>query len=334
MMESAATRRVEEAVRAVFPRSVGVRLGGRDSELNLVVNGAAVRTKWLGEGGLRQAREVLARKRDRPKIVVARRMSQGAREALSEAGIGWIDETGAAEIVLGKIVISKSGNPDPARAKPVRWTPAVLAVAEALLCERKATVSAMQEATSLSSGSCTQALGVLTQLGLLTSTAARGRGSARRVVDENKLLDAYSTASAAMPRVPSIQIGVTWREIAAGLAEVGKRWTRAGIDWAATGTAAASVIAPYLTAVTTADVYVGAKTIASLIAAAALVGLRPIEGGRLTLRPFGTATTQLLAEEREGLRVAPWPRIYVDLRAAGVRGEEAAEHLREFRHGR
>lgn len=29
----------------------------------------------------------------------------------------------------------------------------------------------------------------------------------------------------------------------------------------------------------------------------------------------------------------PWPRVYVDLPAEGVRGEEAAEHLREVMHG-
>jgi hypothetical protein len=36
-----------------------------------------------------------------------------------------------------------------------------------------------------------------------------------------------------------------------------------------------------------------------------------------------------LAETIDALRVAPWPRVYVDLLAAGVRGEEAAEHLWE-----
>jgi hypothetical protein len=60
----------------------------------------------------------------------------------------------------------------------------------------------------------------------------------------------------------------------------------------------------------------------------------PIEGGRLTLRPFPTVAVRRLAETIDGLRVAPWPRVYVDLLSAGVRGEEAAEHLREVIHAR
>ncbi len=110
---------------------------------------------------------------------------------------------------------------------------------------------------------------------------------------------------------------------------MGKRWDRARVAWAATGTVAAHVIAPYLTWVSSGDVYVGADTIAGLEAAATRVDLRPIEGGRLTLRPFPTVTARSLADVKEGLRVAPWPRVYADLRGVGVRGEEAAEHLRE-----
>ena len=88
------------------------------------------------------------------------------------------------------------------------------------------------------------------------------------------------------------------------------------------------VLAPYLTTVTTAEVYVDRETIPALESVASQAGLRPIEGGRLTLRPFPTVTTERLAVNQDGLRVAPWPRVYADLRVVGVRGEEAAEHLR------
>ncbi len=65
------------------------------------------------------------------------------------------------------------------------------------------------------------------------------------------------------------------------------------------------------------------------ISCGGLADLRPIEGGRLTLRSFPTVAVRELAGEVGGLRVAPWPHVYVDLRRSGVRGEEAAEHLRE-----
>jgi hypothetical protein len=306
----------------------------RDSDVDVVVNGIAFEAKWVGEGGLRQVRDVLAHKRDRPNIVVARRLSPGAREALSQAGVGWVDETGAAEIAIDSLVVSRSGHPEPVPEKTARWTPAVLAVAEALLCGRKGTVSSIRQATQLSSGGSTKALATLAQLGLLASKAARGRESAREIRDRNELLDAYAAAATAMAPGPSVRIGVTWRDPTADLVEVGKQWNRAGVEWAATGAAGAAVIAPYLTSVTTADVYVDARTLPGLTAIATSVGLHPIEGGRLTLRPFPTVTARLLAEEKDGLRVVPWPRVYVDLKAVGVRGEDAAEHLREIEHGR
>ncbi len=74
--------------------------------------------------------------------------------------------------------------------------------------------------------------------------------------------------------------------------------------------------------------------IAGLEWLAARTGLRPIEGGRLTLRPFPTVTAKRLATVKNRLRLVPWPRANADLRTVGVRGEEAAEHLRETMRGR
>ena len=327
-------RRAEEAVRAVLPRAAKVRVGDVDAGVDIVVNDHPFQIKWIGDGRLADAKRVVSTRRGRPDIAVARRMSPGARETLAGAGIGWVDETGAAEIASGTIVISRPGRPPKPTGPPERWTPSVIAIAEALLCGTKATVAATEAATGLSNGSCTTALRVLTDFGLLEADAGRGRDSARRVADQDRLLDAYASAVEALPPSISLQIGVTWRDAIDGVVLTGAKWDKAKVVWASTGAVAATVIAPHLTTVNAADVYVDAETILGLEAAAAAAGLRPIEGGRLTLRPFPSVTSRRLATRVDGLSVAPWPRVFADVRTVGVRGEEAAEHLREVMHVR
>lgn len=321
--------RAEDAVRAVLPRAAKVRVGGVDAGVDIIVNGHPFAIKWIGDGRLADARRVMSTRRGRPDIAVARHMSPGARETLAEAGIGWVDETGAAEVAAGTIVISRSGRPPKPTGPPKRWTPSVIAVAEALLCGTKATVAAAEEVTGLSNGSCTTALRVLTDFGLLEADAGRGRDSARRVADQDRLLDVYASAVEAAPPSISLQVGVTWRDTIDGVVRTGAKWDKARVAWAVSGAVAASVIAPHLTTVNSADVFVDAVTILGLEAAVAAAGLRPIDGGRLTLRPFPSVTARRLATRVDGLMVAPWPRVFTDVRTLGVRGEEAAEHLRE-----
>lgn len=327
-----AHNRAEQAFLDVLPSAARAEVIASVSGPDFIVAGRAIEVKWVGEGNLGDVRRVLAGVR-RPDVVVGRRLSPGAREALAQAGISWVDESGAAEVALGMILVSRTGRPAPP-SRPAQWTPATLAVAESLLCGTAATVSRTREATGLSTGSCTTALRTLTELGLLEAGAARGRGAGRRVRDSRALLSAYAAAADALRRPESLQVGVTWRDPVAGLGETGRVWTSRGVGWCATGAAAAAVLAPHLTAIGATEVYVDTDTLAGLEAAAAEVRLRPIEGGRLTLRPMPTLGVRRLVNEVAGLRVAPWPRVYVDLRAIGVRGEEAAEHLLEVMDGR
>ncbi len=330
--DSAGSARIEAAIRAVMPKSLKIHVTGDNTQADVRINGTAIHALWLPSGGLREAKAVLTR-RPKPNVVVASQLSLGAREALANAGVGWLDGTGAAEIALGTLVVSRSGlRPQPPR-RTSRWTPVVLAVAEALLCGSLATVEGVVRVTGLSAGACTYALRTLEEFGLVVSSARRGRASARRLSDLNILLDAYAVEAVAPTRAPALRVGVTWQEIIPGLGAAGRGWSKAGRPWAVTGVAAASLLAPYLSTITSAEVYLEARTLVELEAAALEVNLRPIDGGRLLLRPFPTVTTRRLAETRQGLRIAPWPRVYADLRATGVRGEEAAEHLREVLHG-
>lgn len=311
-------------LRSVLPQRARIESVG----YRILINGTPFEVAWAGEGWLGDVAPIVARESP-PDIVVARRLSPGARQLLGQAGIGWADESGAAEIARGLIVVSRTGHRLAPVAKAPRWTPAVAAVAEALLCGTQATVSATRRATQLSAGSCTRALRVLTELNLLTASAKRGRYAARQVEDANALLKAYVAAVADLPPPIHLQVGVTWRDPVSGVAALGKRWRDAGLRWAATGAVAAAVVAPHLTSITTSQVYVDASSLAELSAAAQLGDLRVIEGGRLTLLTPPTRSALEMREERGDVIVAPWPRVYADLRPLGVRGEEAAEHLKE-----
>jgi hypothetical protein len=326
--------RGERAVLAVFPPSVNVIEPASDRENDLVVNGQTLNVKWVGQGHLGDIRAALDNRPECNAILVARQMSPGARATLAEAGVNWADESGAAEITIGTIVISRSGNPGKKDKTIKRWSPAVISVAEVLLCGARGTQSATQAATGLSAGSCANALRFLGEQALLTSKAKRGPASARRVTSPRELLDAYANEVNEQPSGIELQVGITWQDILSGIVELGRHFDSGETDWAVTGAAAAAVIAPYLSSIARATLYVDAKSIAELQALAVSVELRPIQAGRLTLKPFPTVSVQRLTKRTDDLRIAPWPRVYADLRSEGVRGEEAAEHLFEVIHGR
>jgi hypothetical protein len=329
-----ARSRAKAAILAVLPRATDVEVlpGDDDSSHDLVLAGHPVRVQWIGEGHLGNVLSLIREDGRQPDIVVARQLSPGARKALADARMGWVDESGAAEIAIGTILVSRTGRPV-STERPAGWTTAVLATAEVLLCGTTATVDSVARETGLSTGSATASLRFLTDLGLLTAAARRGRGSRRHLEDPKRLLDEYAMAAAALRKPLAVQVGVMWRDPIAGIAGIGGIWSSQGYSWAATGGVAAALLAPHLTAQATAEVYVDADTVVGLEGVAAAADLRPIEGGRLTLRPFPTVAVTRLTRDIDGIAVAPWPRVYADVRTSGVRGEEAAEHLAEVMNG-
>ena len=321
--------RAIDALRAVLPGTVElseVAMGPGGAEVMLA--GGKLCVAWAGEGWVGDVRP-FARGTSTVDVVAARRMSPGARAALDEAGVGWVDELGNAEISTGSLVVSRTGRAESTPVAPARWTPAFVSVAEAILSGATPTVAATVAATGLSTGTCTNALKLLTDLELLESNAERGRTSGRCVADRDVLLHAYAEAATALASPIQVSVGVTWRDPVQGLIDLAPRLAEHGTTWAATGVAAAAVMAPLLTNVGSAVIYVDAATAPALEMVARSAGLKPIEGGRLVLRPAPIGWTPKTMSLVDGLQVAPWSRVYVDLRNLGVRGEKAADHLAE-----
>ena len=324
------TERALQVLIDVLPKRAQLRTIHQRQRLIVELGGQQLEVEWIGEGRLRQVNELLSRSMP-PSIVVGRQLSPGAKAALSNAGIGWGDETGAAEIAVGTVIVSRPGLLPTLPPSAKSWSAATFSIAEALLCGSEATVAATRATTGLSTGSCARALHMFAELGMLDAESPRGRRSRRRVTDSDRLLETYSQAvHEASYRQVGITVGVVWQDIVAGVVETGRIWDDHGISWAATGTVASAVIAPLLTDVGRAEVYIDAKTTSTLEATAATAGLKMMPAGRLTLRPFPSKCTRRLAQVRQGVRTAPWPRVYADLRRVGVRGEEAAEHLRSI----
>jgi hypothetical protein len=321
--------RALHALRAVLPPTARVKvLGYQDRDVLVELAGQKLRLRWIPAGWPRQVEEALGH-RPRPDVIAAPQLSPGARQTARNRRVGWLDESGAAEIHKNTVLIERTGTPAMHLSTKLGWRRGTLAVCEALLVGYPATVSAMADRTGLSVSTVADSLKFLDEQGLLQTDAARGPLSGRHISDAEALLEAYAAAAERLRQPVSVRVGVLWRDPIGSAVEAGHSWDRAKISWAVTSALSAAALAPLLTEVTPMEIYVAGRTPADLRHAAAVAGMHEIDGGRLLLRPFPTpANGTVTVQVQPGLTSVLWPRAYADLRTTGVRGEEAAEHLR------
>jgi Transcriptional regulator, AbiEi antitoxin, Type IV TA system len=289
---------------------------------------------WAGEGwpsDVEQLTHLVAG----VEVVVARNLSVGARKWLSQEGLGWVDEAGHVEIIRpsGLVISREPTRAQTRRERPIRWSRSALAVAEAALSGVAPTVESIERATGLSRNATATALSRLERLGLLERPQApRGPMSGRRIVDTNAFLDAYAKAAAEQRSKQSpVLVHRLWQGdvLDALRTQIAPALTAADARWAITGAAASLLLAPYLSDVTTLDLYVDAELMSDKAALAARLGGRIVEKGqRIDIRELPTSMSAK-GPVIEGVQVALPVRVYADLIAAAGRSAEAAHHLRE-----
>lgn len=280
-------------------------------------------------------------------VIVARRMSPGARSMLDDAGFSWADEDGNVRITAGPVVIAldapASSTPVPGDPQDVHWSGAAGAVAELILGRAArdstpgplAAVTAIGTTLGISAPLVSRTLQRFDAAGW-TERSGPGRGPhvVRRLVDPGAMLGSWATwrgtlrtrTTSAHALIPDLD---TW------LADLRTTWPHG--RWAVTGEAAAQIRAPYLSRVSQIDLYLDPATYDrdrdDLLRRASLTPVTT--GGRVRLLRADPHLHALIADhgDRAEVPLVPDVRLYADLLAGGVRGDEAAHELRDRRIG-
>jgi hypothetical protein len=254
---------------------------------------------------------------------------------LADRRVGWVDEAGQANISIssGLVVLREPVLTSTSHGEIDHWTRTMLSAAEAILAGTPPTVEAVEAATGMSRGAAANAMARFEKRGRLTRPGPkRGRGVARQIVDVDAFIDDYADAAkgfrAQQKRMRLHRLMADPVNIAK--MDIGPNLNAVGATWAVTGTAASTLLAPYLTDVAVLEVYVDAahfnKDLADVLDA------REVPRGHLI--EVRELPTPMSAKGPciDGVQLALPARVYADLVAAGGRYEEAAHHLREVRN--
>jgi len=263
---------------------------------------------------------------DTPLVLIADETSADARAILREHGVGVIDALGNAHVELPGLLLHLEGRRRPRATRPARLTGRAGLIAQALLLqpERRVQVVELARETGTSVGLAHRILARLEVEGLV---AAEGRGPTRRrrVTDPAALLDLWAEEQDDRPiRTLAYLLAPGPRalvdDLAGGLGA-------ARIAYAITGAAAASLIAPSVTAVPVVEVWVPATAATGHLLEAA--GAEEVtHGNNVVFLQAKDDAPLAYRDEAQGVWVGNRFRIYADLRRDPRRGREQAEYLR------
>jgi hypothetical protein len=267
------------------------------------------------------------KRRDRPVLLIAGETTAEAREILEKHGIAVLDGLGNAHLELPGLLLHLEGRRSHEQVRPTRLTGKAGLAAQALLLHPQAPwqVQELAKAAGLSLGLAHRVVARLETEGIMAAEGT-GRNRVRHVVNPTALLDLWAEETVDRPvRTLAYHLAQTHQQL---LRDVGRNLTGGGVDYAFTGTAAGSLVAPFITAVPVVEVWVTAIAAPEELYDAAQAD--PVTDGQNLVFLQGKDEAQLAFREQvKDLWVANRFRLYADLRRDPRRGREQADHLRQ-----
>jgi len=179
-------------------------------------------------------------------------------------------------------------------------------------------------AAEVSVGLAHRVLARLEREGILVAEGT-GPNRIRRLTNPTALLDLWAEENVeSSTRTLGHLLSQTPQQL---IKELGTNLERSGIVHALTGAAAASLVAPFVTAIPVADLWVDARAAREDLYDGA--GVDPVtEGHNVVFLQAKDNTPLAFRDKAKGLWITNRFRLYVDLRRDRRRGQEQAEHLR------
>jgi hypothetical protein len=266
---------------------------------------------------------------DMAAVLIADETTAEARVILERHGIGVIDGLGNAHLELPGLLHHLQGRRPrgDATAPPTRLSGKAGVAAQALLLapERKWHVQDLAQEAGIAKGLAHRVLARLEREDLVTAEGV-GPQRVRRLTNPTALLDLWAEENVDRPRrTAGYALARTPQEL---VRELGRGLDARGLTHAVTGAAAASLIAPFVTAVPIVQVWVSAKAPPEDVLDA--TGAESVTDGENVVLLQAKDDTPLVFREKAGdTWIANRFRLYVDLRRDPRRGREQANHVRE-----
>ena len=264
-------------------------------------------------------------------LLIAGETTAEAREILEDHGIAVIDGLGNAHIELPGLMFHTEGRgrqqrpPGPVPPTRLRGKAGLAAQALLLNPDRDWTVQDLAKDAGIATGLAHRVLARLDVEGIV-AVEGTGPKRVRRVANPTALLDLWAEEQDDRPaRTLGHSLAQTPRQL---IDQLGINLGRAGIEYALTGAAGASLVAPFVTAIPVVEVWVTATAAPEELHRGALT--EPVtEGQNVAFLQAKDDVSLAFREQINDVWVVNRFRLYADLRRDPRRGREQADHLRE-----